>query len=175
MEAPNAPAPFLKNSKRQTIVWDGKNVSDALCGSLEFIGDILLGLHFHIDPKVAAGPIVLAATDIATILFYFTVATILHGNNGYARPTTNPVGGAIFTIDAPPWITGTQATAMAAQDGAFDNTTEIASGSLPSNLSPGRHMLYMQARDNAGNWGPVTAQWVLVARVVLRLIYVLRS
>jgi magnesium transporter len=34
---------------------------------------------FHIDPKVAAGPIVLAATDIATILFYFSTANLILG------------------------------------------------------------------------------------------------
>jgi magnesium transporter len=34
---------------------------------------------FHIDPKVAAGPIVLAAADIATVLFYFATAAWLLG------------------------------------------------------------------------------------------------
>jgi magnesium transporter len=29
------------------------------------------------DPKIAAGPIVLALTDLATLLFYFTIAGIL--------------------------------------------------------------------------------------------------
>jgi magnesium transporter len=29
------------------------------------------------DPKIAAGPIVLALTDLATLLFYFTVAGML--------------------------------------------------------------------------------------------------
>ena len=34
---------------------------------------------FHIDPKVAAGPIVLAATDIATMAFYFSTANLILG------------------------------------------------------------------------------------------------
>jgi magnesium transporter len=34
---------------------------------------------FHIDPKVAAGPIVLAATDIATLTFYFSTANLILG------------------------------------------------------------------------------------------------
>jgi len=29
------------------------------------------------DPKIAAGPIVLALTDVATLVFYFTVAAML--------------------------------------------------------------------------------------------------
>ena len=31
------------------------------------------------DPKIAAGPIVLALTDLATLLFYFNMAGILLG------------------------------------------------------------------------------------------------
>jgi len=31
------------------------------------------------DPKIAAGPIVLALTDLATLLFYFNLAGILMG------------------------------------------------------------------------------------------------
>ena len=34
---------------------------------------------FRVDPKIAAGPIVLAAADIATVLFYFTTAAWLLG------------------------------------------------------------------------------------------------
>jgi magnesium transporter len=33
----------------------------------------------RVDPKIAAGPIVLASADIATILFYFTTAALLLG------------------------------------------------------------------------------------------------
>jgi magnesium transporter len=32
-----------------------------------------------VDPKIASGPIVLATADIATLLFYFTVANWLLG------------------------------------------------------------------------------------------------
>ena len=34
---------------------------------------------FRVDPKVAAGPIVLAVADIATLLFYFSIANMLIG------------------------------------------------------------------------------------------------
>jgi magnesium transporter len=35
-------------------------------------------LHaFKLDPKIAAGPITLAAADVLTLLFYFSLATIM--------------------------------------------------------------------------------------------------
>ena len=35
-------------------------------------------LHrFKLDPKIAAGPVTLALTDIFTLLFYFTLAALL--------------------------------------------------------------------------------------------------
>jgi magnesium transporter len=35
--------------------------------------------RFRVDPKIAAGPIVLATTDITTLLFYFSTAGWLLG------------------------------------------------------------------------------------------------
>ena len=35
--------------------------------------------YFHRDPQVAAGPIALAATDMVTLLIYFTLARSLFG------------------------------------------------------------------------------------------------
>jgi len=66
------------------IVWQGLAIGLSIWFAV--ITACLLGVivptlirKFHIDPKVAAGPIVLAATDIATLIFYFSTANLILG------------------------------------------------------------------------------------------------
>lgn len=71
------------------------------------------------------------------------------------------VAGAemVFSPNAAPG-SGVQLTAA---DGSFDAPTEQVSGALrmPSGMQASDGVLaYVRARDAAGNWGPLTAQWV---------------
>jgi magnesium transporter len=66
------------------VLWQGLAIGVSIW--LAVITACLLGViiptlirKFHIDPKVAAGPIVLAATDIATLVFYFSTANLILG------------------------------------------------------------------------------------------------
>lgn len=69
------------------LIWKRQPmVSFAISSSitLAMISACLLGIlvpagirHFRGDPRIAAGPIALATTDVATLLFYFTVASAL--------------------------------------------------------------------------------------------------
>ncbi len=68
----------------RNIYWEGLAVGISIW--LAVITACLLGViiptlirKFQIDPKIAAGPIVLAFTDIATLLFYFTTANLILG------------------------------------------------------------------------------------------------
>jgi len=55
------------------LIWKGSLISAAVLGL-----SVPSALHaFKLDPKLAAGPITLALTDISTILFYFGLATVL--------------------------------------------------------------------------------------------------
>ena len=66
------------------VVWQGLAIGLSIWFAV--IAACLLGVivptlirKFRIDPKVAAGPIVLAATDIATMVFYFSTANLILG------------------------------------------------------------------------------------------------
>lgn len=68
----------------KSVLWQGLAIGLSIW--LSVITACLLGVivptlirKFHIDPKVAAGPIVLAAADIATLLFYFSTANLILG------------------------------------------------------------------------------------------------
>jgi magnesium transporter len=56
----------------------GGSISLALCAACFFGLSVPAILHaLKLDPKIAAGPVTLAFTDIFTLLFYFGLATIL--------------------------------------------------------------------------------------------------
>jgi len=69
------------------LIWKGSLISAAVIALSVLLVQLIaavLGLSvpsalhaFKLDPKIAAGPITLALTDISTILFYFGLATIL--------------------------------------------------------------------------------------------------
>jgi hypothetical protein len=84
------------------------------------------------------------------------------GNSGYDRPASQAITAAELYLDAPVWAGGTPIT-MTARDGAFNSNTEVVTATLDTaELSAGRHMLFVRGKDAAGNWGPVTAQWLTV-------------
>jgi magnesium transporter len=56
----------------------GASISLALCAACFFGLSVPAVLHaLRLDPKIAAGPVTLAFTDIFTLLFYFSLAALL--------------------------------------------------------------------------------------------------
>jgi magnesium transporter len=56
----------------------GGSISLALCAACFFGLSVPSVLHaWKLDPKIAAGPLTLALTDVFTLLFYFTLAAVL--------------------------------------------------------------------------------------------------
>jgi magnesium transporter len=56
----------------------GGGIWSALCAACFFGLSVPALLHaLNLDPKIAAGPVTLALTDISTLLFYFSLAALL--------------------------------------------------------------------------------------------------
>lgn len=90
------------------------------------------------------------------------------------RPTAQTIMAGEVYVDTPPWAGGAPIS-MTAQDGAFNSTTEILTVVLDTSaLSAGRHTLFVRGQDAAGNWGPVTAQWMWVSAPQLLYLPVVR-
>lgn len=103
--------------------------------------------------QVHAGePVSVAAT--ASDARYYSGNDSLWG----PEPVQN-VAAVSLTVDAPPWVAGAPQVALAAADGAFDAPQEQAAGAV-AGLLPGRHTLFVSARDAAGNWGVPSAAFV---------------
>ncbi len=98
------------------------------------------------SPGDANGPVVRHAVVASDVL----TATADDGD-GHGGSTVEAVE---YYLDS----TSGSAAAMAAVDGSFDGTTEDATANVTT--GSGDHVLYVRARDAAGNWGPFTSALV---------------
>lgn len=71
----------------------------------------------------------------------------------------NIVAAEVY-LDLPPWIPGAIAYPLDPVDGTFNESEEDLTGGLPAGTASGRHLVFVRARDNQGNWGPVSAAFV---------------
>ncbi|TDM05386.1 MAG: carboxypeptidase [Ideonella sp. MAG2] len=82
------------------------------------------------------------------------------------RKGTEPsqaIAAGEFYVDTPPWMPGATAQAMTPNDGSFNATTEVAKGTInTTGLSVGKHMVFVRGKDAAGNWGPVSASFLII-------------
>jgi hypothetical protein len=135
--------------------------------------------------QIPAGPDVLelALSTVQEPETYRLTATI--DDTGYSQANgqepTQPIAGAEFYVGAPPWSTAStpSALSMTAVDGTFDQGAEVVEAVLDvSELSAGRHILFVRGQDADGNWGAFSAIFfhkdasldsVLYLPVVLRM------
>ncbi|MCA9951643.1 MAG: proprotein convertase P-domain-containing protein [Anaerolineales bacterium] len=83
-------------------------------------------------------------------------------NNENGIEPTQPIAAVEYYIDLPDWDGGTP-IAMAPQDGTFDSPVETAAATIDTtNLSSGKHIIFVRGQDSDGNWGVVTAEFLSV-------------
>jgi carboxypeptidase T len=84
-------------------------------------------------------------------------------DNSGPVPPVQPIASARAYLQTPPWRPGASPIAMNASDGSFNASVERAQATLPTaSLGEGRHLVFVQGRDTAGNDGPVGAAFVEV-------------
>lgn len=85
-------------------------------------------------------------------------------NGGIA---SQPISMVELTVDQWPDVAEATRISINAADGKFDTANEFFSHTLDlTNLTEGRHTLYLRAKDNAGNLGPVYARYINVTAPV---------
>ncbi len=84
-------------------------------------------------------------------------------NNSNGAEPTQSVTAAEYYVDVPPWQAGATAIPLTASDGAFNATTEGVTGSInTSSLALGKHIVYVRGQDAAGNWGAISAEYLVI-------------
>jgi len=82
-------------------------------------------------------------------------------NNSNGSESTQNINASQYFVDVPPWQNAAVAQAMTANDGAFNERSETVSASInTSNLSNGKHIVYVRSRDANGTWGAVSAAFL---------------
>lgn len=128
--------------------------------------------------QTPAGPDVLQVTATVTttatgpaLLVQATADDTRYNSNGWGIEASQPITAARLTIDTPSWITTTHPYSMTARDGLFDTKTENLAVTLNTTLwEPGRHLIFVESQDAAGNWGAPTALFVEINRFYFPLI-----
>lgn len=85
----------------------------------------------------------------------------------YGTEPIQAIAAATYTLDAPGWITGTAPGVAMQPLGIFDTPRESATATIDTTgWARGRHTIFVQAADAAGNVGPVTAVSVEIGQSV---------
>lgn len=105
------------------------------------------------------------------LLIQATIDDTRYDSNGWGMEASQPITAARLTVDAPSWITTTQPYSMTARDGLFDTSREEVTAVLDISLwTPGKHLVFIEGQDSAGNWGAPTAIFVEINRFYFPLI-----
>jgi len=73
----------------------------------------------------------------------------------------DPIVAGELYFDLPPWSEGASRLSLEAADGGFGGSEEdLLFAASAGGIPPGRHLVFVRARDQAGAWGPVSAAFV---------------
>ncbi len=82
-------------------------------------------------------------------------------NNQNGTEASQAVVAAEYYVDMPPWQAGATAYALTAVDGAFNTSQEEVQATIDtSELSNGRHIIFVRGKDAADVWGPISAAFI---------------
>ncbi len=119
---------------------------------------------------VTLTPTVVAPGGIVTLTVLLDDSRAFDLRAAHSASVTTPlsagvVASATWSIDAPSWaaagavLSGT----LTAEDGAFDSAAEPAAAAIDTTgWDEGRYLVFVEARDGAGNLGPPSAAFLII-------------
>ncbi len=83
-------------------------------------------------------------------------------NNSNGAEPVQAIAAARYAFDRPSWL-GAATYPMSPGDGAYNTPVEAITAQLnTAGLTPGRHTVFVEAQDAAGNWGLPTAVFISI-------------
>ncbi len=99
----------------------------------------------------------------ASVNLSFTADDARYNSSGWGDEPIQDIAAARYSIDRPSWVTGSQTINLPPGDGNFDASSEYFSTAIDtSNLSLGRHTIFVESKDAAGNWGVPSAIFIWI-------------
>jgi hypothetical protein len=88
----------------------------------------------------------------------FTADDTRYHSAGWGQEPSQPIAAVRYSLDAPSWVGGTQTISLQPADGVFDSPREDFHTNIDtSDLPLGRHTIFVESQDTAGNWGVPSA------------------
>ena len=86
-----------------------------------------------------------------------------YDSNGWGQEPVQAIVAARYSLEAPSWKGSAQTHPLDPADGDFDASQEGLSANLDTTgWAPGRHLIYVESRDSAGNWGVPSAVFLTI-------------
>ena len=115
-------------------------------------GPDVIGLALSSDRVSAGTPVTLTA-----------VADDTRYQNSNGDEPSQAIAAAEYYVDVPPWNEGAVAAGMDASDGGFDAAVENVEATIDTTgWKNGKHIVFVRAQDQDGNWGAVSAVFMYV-------------
>lgn len=91
-----------------------------------------------------------------------TISDTRYNNTNGTEPS-QAIQTAEVYVDTPYWENTPVAITMAASDGNFDSTTEDVYANLDTTAwEVGKHLVYVRGQDTDGNWGAISAIYIVI-------------
>ena len=115
-------------------------------------------------PDISTASIPVGPVNAGLTVTFTATADTTRSNSPNGSEPPGSIQSARASLDTPSWAAGTVSFSVAAADGSFDSSIESLRGTLDTTgIAPGRHTLFIEAQDSAGNWGAPTAVFLDVA------------
>ena len=99
-----------------------------------------------------------------------TIDDTRQGDSGGSDPIQN-IHSAEYFIDIPPWESdpATIGTVMEASDLVFDQTIEEVEATLDTaSMTVGKHILFLRGKDTSGSYGPISAIFINIRKLITK-------
>jgi len=114
------------------------------------------------EAKIASNPYDLVQGPDATDVLVDPQTHVVSARVTDATSGNNSIAGAELLLD--PNAAAGSGTPLLASDGKFNTATETVTGNITlpaSATAQDGQLVYVHAKDIKGNWGPLTAQWLV--------------
>ena len=116
-----------------------------------------------VDVDVNAGSVSPDVLPVTPVTLSATLTDERYSEENGTEPEQNIAAGEYY-VDVPPWGKNPSAIPLAAVDGVFDETEEDATASIDTTgWSPGRHIIFVRAKDAADNWGAFSSALLFIS------------
>lgn len=119
-------------------------------------------------PDIVQPSVSPAMAQAGTLIDLTALADTTRSRGSTPPPPGQTIAAARYSLDAPSWTDGVQTRGLDADDTRFDSATERVRTLIDTTgWAPGRHTLFIEAQDAAGNWGAPTALFLWIEPLTL--------